>query len=87
MKKRLMLAVVLCATMPSCKFFARAASTPENWVVADRATYEVVVPDYTTYIEEDPAIPDLEKKAKIEMLRSWGVRLRAAEETIKDIED
>lgn len=85
MKSKILM-VVMLATLPSCKFFARAASTPESWVRADRATFEVVAPDYTMYIEMDPSLPPLEKKAKIEMLRSWSVRIRAAEKTVEDIE-
>lgn len=50
-----------------------------DYIEADRATYEVVWPEYETYYKADPDLTDDEKALRDLLGESWDRRIAAAE--------
>lgn len=79
------IAVVLLAVLSSCSAIQslRAAQPQEQYVAADRATYNAIAPVVTLLADTDPANdPDLSGVngvALLEVLRTWNDRIVAAE--------
>lgn len=68
------LPILLLAILPSCGLLG-CASPREQYVKADRATYESIAPWVKQKADED--IP--EDHAKLGDLRAWDLRIKAAE--------
>ena len=58
-------------------------SIPEDWVRADRQTYEVIEPCLSTYIQSDSLLHSDLKESYQLLLRSWEARIIAAEELLE----
>lgn len=69
----LVLALVL--VLASCS----GCSVPQVYVQADRATYEVVAPEYLEYLSKDEALDPKVREARALLIQSWDLRLRKAE--------
>ena len=72
----LVMCIVLCVSCTTTTGF-------EEYVKADRQTYEIVAKDYTMMLEEHEE--DLDKRSrKIRLLESWRVRIEKAEEFLEE---
>lgn len=67
MKKLLLL--VLCS----------GCSVQDEYVAADRATYEVIAPAYQRYVRSDVTLADDQKVRRFRLLSSWLLRISKAE--------
>jgi hypothetical protein len=68
--------VVVCL-LPGC------GSIAQEYVAADRATYEAVAPEYQKYVDADPALDDDAKALRKATLASWAYRMEQAEKAGK----
>jgi hypothetical protein len=55
----------------------------EDYTAADRATYEVLAPNYLKYVEADPTLDSDEKKRRKRTVTTWRLRLEQAEKPVK----
>lgn len=55
----------------------------EDYVAADRATFEAIVPRYREYVEADPGLDAEEKKRRNRTVDTWDLRLKQAETPVK----
>lgn len=67
--KKLLLLILCCA---SC-------SVQDEYVAADRATYELVAPAYKGYIRSDATLADDQKVRRFRLVASWLLRIEKAE--------
>jgi len=52
----------------------------QEYVKADRLTYDAVAPEFRAYVEGDPKLDTPEKKAvRLHTLETWDLRLRKSE--------
>jgi hypothetical protein len=66
---RVLALFVLCA---SC-------SMSDEYVDADRATYDVINPAHRAYVQADPLLSDAQKLRRVNLLKTWDMRITAAE--------
>ena len=50
----------------------------EQYVQADKATYDVIANRYLNYVEQDPTLPLDEKTRQERLVQSWKLRLDKA---------
>lgn len=60
-----------------------ASQVPADWVAADRATYEAVVPEYTAYVQQDGTLSMEQRQRRQNTIDTWRVRLEEHEAAIK----
>jgi outer membrane lipoprotein SlyB len=53
---------------------------PGDYVAADRATYEVIAPMYSTYVQADDSLSANDAEAFLTLLETWAARIEAQEE-------
>lgn len=58
-------------------------SVPKTWVEADRATYDLVVPEYKAYVEADPKLTENQKGLRKSAMDTWKLRLETNEKAVK----
>lgn len=58
---------------------AAGCSLNGQFVAADRATYDALVPEYDAYVDSDSRLSPDQKDRRHETTRSWKARLDAAE--------
>lgn len=63
-----------CATMDIIR---------EDYVAADRATYEALAPKYLEYVDGDASLDDEEKKRRARTVNTWRLRLEQAETPVQ----
>ena len=54
-------------------------STCEDYIAADRATYDVLAPEYREYVESDDNLDDDQKQRRLRLLESWESRVESGE--------
>lgn len=87
--RTLLCLVALCAAFlmlfvtPSCTAMGPLKQPQEAWVHADRMTYDVIGPRFAKYVHDDGALMPVEKKALLDLMVDWRVRLEQAELVIK----
>lgn len=67
---------------PSCTSVGPLKQPQEAWVRADRSTYEFIAPRFARYVTDDPQLMPVERKALLDVLVDWRVRLEQAEKAI-----
>lgn len=65
--------------LPSCG----GLSLQEEYVKADRETFEFVAPDYMVYVAADQSLDPTQREAKQLVVDSWRMRLERAEENVQ----
>lgn len=50
------------------------------YVAADRATYDVVAPAYSSYVSADEALTPEQKERRFRLISSWLIRISKAEQ-------
>ncbi len=70
-------ALLILASLTGC------GSIAQEYVGADRATYEAVAPEYRKYVEADANLDKDAKALRMATLDSWEYRVRRAEEAGK----
>jgi len=63
-----------CATMEAVR---------EDYVAADRATYDAVAPRYLEYVQGDDSLGPDEKKRRERTINTWRLRLEQAETPVQ----
>ena len=51
----------------------------EDYVAADRATYDAITPAYLEYVAADPTLDDDERERRERTVTTWNFRLEQAE--------
>jgi hypothetical protein len=64
-------ALFLCAT---------GCALNQEYVKADRLTYEAVAPAYLKYLDADPALDQEQKDRRKRTVETWKLRISKAEE-------
>ena len=72
--------VVICITMGGC------GSLDRQYVAADRATYDALTPQITTWIDADTTLSETLAGDYRSLVYSWGRRIDAAEELLETSE-
>lgn len=67
---------------PACTSVGPLKQPQEAWVRADRTTYDFLAPRFARYVTDDPELMPVEKKALLDVLVDWRVRLEQAEKAI-----
>ena len=67
-------------TLSGCGLFE---STNKSWIEADRATFDLVGPEYRAYVEADPALNTMQKGVRTSAVDTWELRLKANEKAGK----
>lgn len=70
MKKTLLVALL---ALPSC-------GIPKTHIVAERAIYDALEPDFRGYVESDESLTESQKKLKMRTLARWDEMISAFEE-------
>lgn len=47
----------------------------QEYVKADKATYDVIAPDYLKYVEADANLTDDQKQSKKDTVATWRLRI------------
>lgn len=68
--------------LSSCQSIGPLKQPQEAWVRADRLTYDVIGPRFAQYVQADPALMPVEKKALLDLMIDWRVRVEQAEKAI-----
>lgn len=63
-----------CATLDAIR---------EDYVAADRATYEALAPKYLEYVQGDDSLDSDEKKRRERTVTTWRLRLEQAEAPVQ----
>lgn len=58
-------------------------SLNDQYVEADRATFDAVASRYKMYVDADPNLTPLQKKSKKNTIDSWEARLTGAEDFLR----
>lgn len=69
----LFVGALIILTMSGC------SSIDKAYVIADRATYEAIAPEYTQYVNRDDSLRDWEKSLRVANVESWDDRIVEAE--------
>lgn len=56
-----------------------ASCASDAYVMADRATFDAVAPEYRAYVQADPALDEATKANRLRTIETWQERLEAAE--------
>jgi len=51
----------------------------QEYVKADRQTYDAVAPEFRAYVEADPKLDADKKAVRVHALETWDLRLKKAE--------
>lgn len=65
--------------MAAALVVASCTGPSDAYVAADRATYDVIAPDYIRYVTADGALNADARDRKLRTIATWEARLRAAE--------
>jgi len=60
--------------------FASCEGPSQSYVIADRATYTAIAPEYVRYVRADPNLTDEQKQRREDTVDTWNRRITAAEE-------
>ncbi|MGD9727795.1 MAG: hypothetical protein AB7L09_00080 [Nitrospira sp.] len=78
--------IVSTSIIAAVLFFAGCATTEivqNDYVEADRATYEAVAPSYLQYVQGDSALSKEEKTRRERTIKTWRLRLEQAEKPVQ----
>lgn len=71
--------IVLAALAFLLAGLAAGCTTAEkSYVEADKATFDVISPEYAEYIRKDGGLTEEQKARRLALVKSWGLRVEAA---------
>jgi hypothetical protein len=60
-------------------FLASCDTVSRTYVMADRAVYAVLAPEYLAYVQADPELDELAKARRIRTIEGWDRQIAAQE--------
>lgn len=73
-------AIALAVMLTGCGLFK---STDKSWIEADRATYDLIAPEYGAYVDADTKLAQFQKDMRKSAIETWRIRLEANEKAAK----
>lgn len=65
--------------LPLCGLLAVSCTPTHPYTMADRETFNAIVPDYTRYVRADAQLSQEQRDLKLLTVETWRMRLEAAE--------